>query len=91
LKSLVSLDLRENKLNGSLPASIGKLSSLEVLYIRDNQLSGSIPREVENLMQLTVFRVARNHFTGYLPPNICQGGLLQYFTANGNKSNRCDS
>ena len=42
-RRLEILDLRHNKLAGSIPPDIVKLSSLEVLYLSSNELNGSLP------------------------------------------------
>ena len=49
---LTTLDLSSNQLSGTLPTTIGRLSSLEVLRIGGNALSGPLPTELENLRAL---------------------------------------
>ncbi|KAK3229616.1 hypothetical protein Dsin_001497 [Dipteronia sinensis] len=82
---MTDLELSENNLNGSIPASLGNLIDLEYLYLRNNKLSGSIPLEIGNLLKLSVMQIDTNQFTGPLPHDICRGGLLQTFTVNSNR------
>ncbi|KAE8659291.1 hypothetical protein F3Y22_tig00116964pilonHSYRG00560 [Hibiscus syriacus] len=84
LQSLVFLELSQNQLNGSIPSSLANLSNLQTLFLRDNRLSGPIPREIGNFMNMWMLELDTNRFTGELPQNVCRGGALEYFTANGN-------
>ena len=43
MTELHALDMALNKLNGTIPASIGRLQKLSILYLYNNQLSGKIP------------------------------------------------
>ncbi|KAF3457538.1 hypothetical protein FNV43_RR02196 [Rhamnella rubrinervis] len=78
------LFLDENHLSGSIPSSIGKLSSLTRLYLYENNLSGSFPTSIGNHTKLEKFAINDNSLTGYLPENICLGGKLYLFTAFNN-------
>ena len=49
---VISLDLRENGLRGSLAAELGSLSKLNSLNLSGNELNGSIPSELGNLSTL---------------------------------------
>ena len=44
MTELHALDMALNKLNGTIPASIGRLQKLSILYLYNNQLSGKIPQ-----------------------------------------------
>ncbi|XP_044500233.1 MDIS1-interacting receptor like kinase 2-like [Mangifera indica] len=83
LQNLQDLDLSENQLNGSVPDSLKNLSNLQFLCLRQNNLSGTIPQEIR-FMRLIYLQLDSNHFTGHLPRNICVGGSLERFSANGN-------
>ncbi|KAH7658121.1 Non-specific serine/threonine protein kinase protein [Dioscorea alata] len=75
---LKGLFLQDNKLDGSLPRSVGNLSSqLEWLIIGQNQISGTIPDEIGNLANLTYLDLEENFFTGSIPATI---GKLQKLT-----------
>ena len=49
---VISLELRNNRLSGELPASLGDLSGLMRLDLGSNQLSGVLPAELVNLTYL---------------------------------------
>ncbi|KAG2606907.1 hypothetical protein PVAP13_4NG177111 [Panicum virgatum] len=65
---LVKLSLSENKIQGTLPSSIGGLgSSLKVLLLAGNNISGTIPPEIGHLTNVTVLYLGKNQFIGSLP------------------------
>ncbi|GLT83742.1 hypothetical protein SLE2022_020140 [Rubroshorea leprosula] len=74
LKSLQYLSLSCN-LEGSIPASIGKLSQLTELILDSNNLSGQIPSSLANLTQLRGLFLSKNHFSG--PISAFLGSLSQ--------------
>lgn len=57
---LRSLNLGNNVLDGTLPTSIGQLSSLEQLLLDGNRLTGPLPSELGNLTKLTTCLLTRN-------------------------------
>ena len=61
------LDLSENALSGSLPASLGNLTNLQELDLSENALSGSLPASLGNLTNLQRLSFFRNQFSGALP------------------------
>jgi len=46
--SLIVLDLRSNKINGTIPETFTKGNYLRILNLNDNQLVGSLPRLLIN-------------------------------------------
>ena len=67
---MASLDLRNNQLSGTIPASIGNLSNLKRLYLSDNQLSGTIPASIGNLSNLERLYLSDNQLSGSIPESI---------------------
>lgn len=61
LGNLVKLDLTQNKLVGSIPDTIGTLTSLVHLEIAENQLSGTIPKALANLVNLQYLSLGSNY------------------------------
>lgn len=62
---LQALGLRENKLRGAIPNSIGNLSSvLEQLDLATNELSGPVPINIGNLGSLTLIDLSNNMLDG---------------------------
>ncbi|XP_021319815.1 probable LRR receptor-like serine/threonine-protein kinase At3g47570 isoform X2 [Sorghum bicolor] len=82
---LKKLSLEGNMMNGSLPGSIGNLStSLEYLLLGSNQISGSIPVEISNLVNLTMLSMENNFLSGSIPDKI--GKLRNLFILNLSKN-----
>ena len=46
---VVRIDLRNNQLEGTIPAELGNIARLRVLFLGVNQLSGNIPSELGRL------------------------------------------
>jgi len=65
--SLTSLSLRSNKLEGPLPACVGRLTSLERLHLGGNSLTGVLPPELGNLVSLRHLYLGHNNFSGAVP------------------------
>ncbi|OEL27240.1 putative LRR receptor-like serine/threonine-protein kinase [Dichanthelium oligosanthes] len=82
---LTKLSLEGNMLNGSLPGSVGNLStSLENLLLGSNQISGSIPVEISNLVNLTMLSMENNLVSGGIPATM--GKLRNLFILNLSKN-----
>ncbi|CAM9907165.1 unnamed protein product, partial [Chrysoparadoxa australica] len=58
------LNLRTENLEGSIPAELGQLNSLQVLNLCYNKLSGSIPAELGQLSSLKVLDLSENQLSG---------------------------
>ncbi|KAG8657466.1 leucine-rich repeat receptor-like serine/threonine-protein kinase BAM3 [Manihot esculenta] len=71
---LKQLNISNNRLSGSLPASIGNYSSLQILLLNGNQFTGEIPPEIGRLKNVLTLDMSRNNFSGNIPPEIgnCQ-------------------
>ncbi|KAK2632237.1 hypothetical protein EUGRSUZ_L01824 [Eucalyptus grandis] len=74
--SLEVLAINGNNFGGTLPKSIGNLSSqLSIMWINGNRLSGNIPSSIENLRGLERLQMGYNEFTGSIPDGI--GNLIK--------------
>ncbi len=68
------MNLAQNRLNGSIPAELGRLTQLRVLYLHRNPLTGPISAELGQLVNLESLYVGgypaaeNNWFTGCIPP-----------------------
>ncbi|XP_020089180.1 probable LRR receptor-like serine/threonine-protein kinase At3g47570 [Ananas comosus] len=70
LPFLSYLDCASNYLSGTIPISLGRLSSLEYLVLGINNLTGEIPSSLYNLSSLTALELANNQLEGTLPSDI---------------------
>ena len=74
---VTELDLRDNGLNGTLPAALGNLTELERLDLRNNSLEGPLPTELENLGRLESLQLDGNYaLAGHLPTGIHESSRL---------------
>ncbi|XP_052154445.1 leucine-rich repeat receptor protein kinase HPCA1-like [Oryza glaberrima] len=71
-----------NNFSGSIPASIGVLSKLEVLRLNDNAFTGQVPA-MNNLTMLHVLMLSNNKLTG-LMPNLTGIGALENVDLSNN-------
>ncbi|KAF8026930.1 hypothetical protein BT93_F3425 [Corymbia citriodora subsp. variegata] len=69
-KNLSGLALARNNLIGSVPSSIGNLSSLNLLHLFGNNLGGSIPPVLGNLINLRILVLENNKFSGTIPSSL---------------------
>ncbi|KAM0029556.1 putative protein kinase RLK-Pelle-LRR-XI-1 family [Helianthus debilis subsp. tardiflorus] len=65
--NLVSLDLINCGLEGSIPEQIGLLSNLTQLSLYDNRLTGNLPVSLTNLTHLEYLDLGGNNFSGKIP------------------------
>ncbi|KAF8100967.1 hypothetical protein N665_0212s0011 [Sinapis alba] len=68
--SLVSLSLKFDHLEGTLPESLGALSNLQILELTGNFFTGSIPSSVGNLASLKKLDISFNSMNGKIPESL---------------------
>jgi Leucine rich repeat len=66
------INLAFNRLTGTIPSELGKLSSLRGLFLENNKLSGTVPAELSGLTRITTVNIGANDFTGSLPFQLCE-------------------
>ncbi len=64
---VLQIDLRQNRLIGSIPPEIGNLSQVVWIWMYGNELSGTIPSEIGNLGNLTKLHLEDNLLSGTIP------------------------
>ncbi|XP_017977169.1 PREDICTED: putative receptor-like protein kinase At3g47110 isoform X3 [Theobroma cacao] len=67
---VVILNLEDQKLVGSLPPSIGNLTSLTRINLVNNNFRGEIPQEIGRLLRLQHLNLTYNSFGGQIPTNL---------------------
>lgn len=71
--------MHQNRLNGSIPPSLGNNLKIQFLDLSNNSLSGSIPPSLGNLTNLTHLNVSYNKLSGTIPPSIQHFGPYAFF------------
>mmetsp|Transcript_5774 Transcript_5774/g.7253 ORF Transcript_5774/g.7253 Transcript_5774/m.7253 type:complete len:642 (-) Transcript_5774:270-2195(-) len=64
---IIILDLTGQRLEGTLPVQLKRLSALNALILRGNSFSGTIPRSITRLSKLHRLILSRNGLTGTIP------------------------
>ncbi|PNY02014.1 LRR receptor-like kinase resistance protein [Trifolium pratense] len=70
LSNIITLNLSNNFLNGSIPPDIGALYKLYHFDLSNNDLTGTIPYEITKLTNLHVLYLDNNVFNGFIPNEI---------------------
>ncbi|KAH7516225.1 hypothetical protein FEM48_Zijuj10G0112700 [Ziziphus jujuba var. spinosa] len=83
-QNLVSLDLSEAGLVGTIPPKIGSLSNLIHLDLSENQLTGQLPLSLLNLSQLELLDISYNGIHGSIPSDL--GNLNNLVSLNLNSN-----
>ena len=78
------LDLRNNRLNGTLPAELGNLHYINKLYLSNNDFQGGLPESLGNIGKKSekykTIGLDGNRLSGIIPPelanisNLCKCG-----------------
>ena len=80
---VIQLDLSENNLVGTIPASLSNLDQMKYLYLADNKLTGPIP-DLSSFTDLTSLALDYNQFTGEIPKELGERTSLQYLWLGSN-------
>ncbi len=82
---VIAINLLFNNLDGTIPASLSKLISLEKLELSFNKLTGTIPAEIGTLNNLQVFAINGNNISGKIPVSIGNLESLEQLHLSSNK------
>ncbi|KAJ6877009.1 MDIS1-interacting receptor like kinase 2-like [Populus alba x Populus x berolinensis] len=85
--NLLTLNLKNNSLYGTIPLEIGLLTNLNVLYLDKNNLTGLIPSSIGNLRNLSFLNIAENNLSGFVPRVIGQLESLVELSLHSNNLN----
>ena len=65
--SSISLSLKNNTLNGSIPLILSQLKALEFVDLSSNNLSGPIPKSLGDLTMLRYLNLSFDDLSGEVP------------------------
>ncbi|KAF0893045.1 hypothetical protein E2562_021308 [Oryza meyeriana var. granulata] len=83
--AVMSLNLSNMNLSGTVDPSIGGLAELTDLDLSFNGFSGTIPAEIGNCSKLVVLNLNNNQFQGMIPPELGKLSMLITFNLCNNK------
>ncbi|XP_059429419.1 receptor-like protein 18 [Corylus avellana] len=79
------LDLRRNKLNGTIPDAFPDNCGLKILALNKNQLEGGLPKSLANCSRLNVLDIGNNHVEGTFPFFLKNTSMLRVLVLRSNK------
>ncbi|KAJ1254993.1 hypothetical protein BS78_K301600 [Paspalum vaginatum] len=83
--ALKYLCLTENLLSGSIPPSIGNVSSLRFILLGQNMLAGPIPETLGHISKLLELDLSYNILSGYVPLPLYNISSLKYVSLGSNQ------
>ncbi|CAH8337233.1 unnamed protein product [Eruca vesicaria subsp. sativa] len=83
-KRLISLSLRSNLFEGSLPNSIGECFNVEKFQVHDNGLSGELPLGLWSSPKSKIIRAGNNRFTSQVTEYISLASSLEQVEIDNN-------
>ncbi|XP_042427559.1 leucine-rich repeat receptor protein kinase HPCA1-like isoform X1 [Zingiber officinale] len=81
--TLLHLLFDSNQFDGSIPSTLGLVTSLEVLRLDNNKFEGAVPSNINNLTRVSELNLANNQLSGMLP-NLTGMNLLHYVDLSNN-------
>ena len=82
---VVTIQLENLGLNGSIPSALSNLTNLQRLDLGQNQLTGSIPSQLGSLTELTEITLDNNQLTGSIPSQLGNLAKLEELVLNSNQ------
>jgi hypothetical protein len=83
LTNLHRLNLMENQIQGTVPASFSEFKKLEFLDVSDNQMTSQLPRNLPSTLEEVWFE--NNAFTGSLPDDFQRFKNLRFIDISNNQ------
>ncbi|EYU23329.1 hypothetical protein MIMGU_mgv1a0177312mg, partial [Erythranthe guttata] len=87
INKLENLNLRQNRIYGHIPTSLGKLSALVSFDVSYNRLSGPILTSIESLRALRELRLNANQLSGDIPISLGKLPNLETINISSNRFN----
>ncbi|CAN5973526.1 unnamed protein product [Sphagnum jensenii] len=76
--NIVSVELTNYNLTGTIPDSLSNLTMLTTLWLDDNSLQGPIPESLSALTNLVSLILSNNNFSGMIPPGLLKKANLSF-------------
>ncbi|KAA8529791.1 hypothetical protein F0562_034352 [Nyssa sinensis] len=84
MPTLANYDVSYNRLNGSIPVSIGEINTLTILVISHNHLSGEIPLIWNDKPTLYILDMSNNNLSGEIPSSMGSLSALMFLILSSN-------
>ncbi|KMZ75488.1 hypothetical protein ZOSMA_114G00850 [Zostera marina] len=84
LTIFTSVDLSNNKFEGSISEDVGNLNALYVLNMSHNNLYGPIPKSIGKLLQLGSLDLSRNKLSGEIPEELSTLSFISFLNLSYN-------
>ncbi|KAL0915253.1 hypothetical protein M5K25_015656 [Dendrobium thyrsiflorum] len=84
LHYLRHINLRNNRLFGSLPSELFRAQELQSFVLYGNLLSGSLPPEIGNLTYLQILDLSQNLLNGSIPASLLHCQRLKFLVLSHN-------
>nr|GMD69242.1 probable inactive receptor-like protein kinase At3g56050 [Ipomoea batatas] len=82
---VVTLNLRDLQLGGTLAPELSKLTYIQVIILRNNSFTGIIPKDIGELKALEVLDLGHNNFSGQFPIDLGNNFSLSILLLDNNK------
>ncbi|KAL7218610.1 hypothetical protein ACSBR2_011806 [Camellia fascicularis] len=83
-KAFVAVDLSNNKFEGEIPKSLGRLGGLQMLNLSDYNLTSVIPLSLANLIELESLDLSQNLLSEEIPQQLIQLTFLEVLDVSHN-------
>ncbi|KAG8381052.1 hypothetical protein BUALT_Bualt06G0081600 [Buddleja alternifolia] len=84
LQLVMTLDLSDNVLSGSIPIEITQLIQLQALNLSRNSLTGNIPESIADMQFLESLDISMNWLSGEIPQSITRLTFLSHLNLSYN-------
>ena len=81
---LRTIDVSQNKFNGSVPILLGQLSKIENIRFNENEFKGNLPTQMFNLANIKTFMMQSNQLTGSIPVSVRNLKYMKHLILNHN-------
>ncbi|TVU43436.1 hypothetical protein EJB05_09909, partial [Eragrostis curvula] len=82
--TLTAIDFSNNRLEGTIPESIGRLVALRVLNLSHNAFTGEIPTELGSMTNLESLDLSCNQLSGEIPQDLTNLTFLDVLNLSNN-------